>query len=248
MIAGLRVVIVSAILCFTAGTPSSYAQDIPDYSKVVACKLVKNDAERLQCYDKALNVTVRSFHTGETTSAEVQDWHITESKSAVDNSPQIAAVLESAEKAAALVLRCHEKTTDAFINARTYLGAAGALPVTYRINNDKAIETKWAPSKEGAAAFIPMQRMAIIFINSLPDNGTLRVRLGDFQGDMENLTFNLGPVSAVRGRLASACGWSPEQAPSTPPPAPSLSPQVPAAKLMTVPQHQQRWNTTVKRQ
>ena len=34
---------------------SSYADEIPNLSRVIDCKLIKEEAERLRCYDRALN-------------------------------------------------------------------------------------------------------------------------------------------------------------------------------------------------
>ena len=34
---------------------SSYADEIPNLSRVIDCKLIRDEAERLRCYDRALN-------------------------------------------------------------------------------------------------------------------------------------------------------------------------------------------------
>jgi hypothetical protein len=221
------------------------AQEIPDYSKVVACKSVKDDADRLRCFDRALSAPGRQFHSGDQIGHVEQNWLVSESKSPIDDSLRISAVLESTEKNAGLVLRCHEKITDAYVHFRNYLGSAESLRLIYRINTDKAVETRWTPSREGAAVFVPTMPLAITFIRSLPDNGTLFVRVHDFQGNSEDVTFELGPASEVRAKLAGACSWpTPNQALA---PAPAPSTKTSSIKLIATPSHQQKWSVAAQR-
>jgi hypothetical protein len=35
------------------GDAASYADEIPNLSRVIDCKLIKEEAERLRCYDRA---------------------------------------------------------------------------------------------------------------------------------------------------------------------------------------------------
>jgi hypothetical protein len=222
------------------------AQEIPDYSKVVACKPIKDDAERLRCFDQALSQPARQFHVTEQSGYAEQHWLVSESKSPVDDSVRISAVLESTKKNAGFVLRCHEGITDAYIHFRTYLGSVQSLRLIYRINDQPPVETRWNPSREGAAVFVPTMPLAITFIRSLPDDGTLNVRIHDFQGNNEDLSFLLGPVGQVRDKLSSACHWPP-QGQASQPPAPASSAKPSAIKLISTPTHQQKWSTGAQR-
>jgi hypothetical protein len=135
---------------------------------------------------------------------EQSKWNITESKSPVDDSPEISAMLFSERGKAALALRCKEKKTEAVIVPDAFIGSSETLRVLYRINDGKATEARWHPSTSGKGAFVPN---AVSFIKLLPDDGDLFVRVHDFQGSGHDASFRLGAVSDVRSKIATLCRW-----------------------------------------
>ena len=156
-------------------------------------------------------------------------------------------------------MRCHDRLTDAFLNLRTYLGGAEALPIAYRINDATPVETRWLPSREGNAVFIPTPTAAIAFVRALPDDGLLFIKVQDFQGHSADFTFKLGPIGEVRDRIASFCNWpvsesvaSAAAAPTPPIAAGAAASAAPprhrsTGKVVVVPVHLQRWNVTAVR-
>jgi hypothetical protein len=171
-------------------------------------------------------------------------------------------VLESTQSNSALVIRCRDHATEAYISVRTYIGTSEALPIVYRIDDAPPIDTRWLASRDGSALFLANPTLALTFIRSLPVDGTLRVRVSDFQGRSDEFTYVLGPVDEIRTRIGSACNWPADQrepepvaqqqavvAPTAPAPA---RPQQPARrrstiKVVSVPMHQQRWNISAQR-
>lgn len=215
---------------------------------LVICAELKEDAQRLQCFDKlvadSLKAPTAPAAKGATNTQE-QDWKITEAKSPVDDSPQMAAVLESVDGNGALIMRCHDKVSDAFIGTHTYVGSE-PMRIIYRTNKDAPVDTRWLASKTGESVFVPSQ-IFFSFIRALPQDGELAVRLFDYQGRSIDFSFKLGPVAEVRDLLTAKCGWPAEPKPAT---APATVPAAPSPRLAKsiVPAHaQQRWNVGTQR-
>ena len=216
---------------------------------LVICTQLKDEAQRLQCFDRlvedSLKAATASTAPKNATNTQAQDWKITESKSPVDDAPQMAAVLESSDGGAALIMRCHDKMSDAFINTHTFIGSE-PMRIIYRTNKDAAVDTRWLASKTGDSVFVPGE-IFFPFIRALPQDGELGVRLFDLQGRTLDFTFKLGPVAEVRDLLTAKCGWPVEQRPDGVAAArPSATPSPRLAKSI-VPQHAQRWNVTSQR-
>lgn len=230
------------------------AQELLDFRQVILCKSLRDNAERLQCFDRAVS-NAPSERTTAGNVVEVESaWQITESRSPTDNLPHFAAVLQADEGTAALVLRCNDKTTDVYINLRTYVGGVEPLPVTYRFNDGAPTETRWLPSREGGALFLGTQALAIAFARTLPDDATFYFKVRDYQNRSTDLTFKLGPVSDIRGKVAAACQW-PDSAPPAQVAQTSASPGSGASKPAPtrvvkhqhLQAHQQHWNINAQR-
>lgn len=145
-------------------------------------------------------------------------WDVAESKSPVDDSPQIVATDVSTEglegKRAALIVRCKEHRTETFIASAdfwgTYAGAEG-VPVLYRINSSAPVERKWNPginSGLSSSVFFPDgERETVAFLMSLPAAGKIFFRVTGYQGAAHDMTFTLDGLADVRARVSGACGW-----------------------------------------
>src|SRR5262249_32814907 len=151
----------------------------PNLSRVVTCKLIKDDAERLRCYDRALSEAPADAPSqviadpAGTTRVVEGSWHVSEGTSGADGTPQVVAALEAIGGRAARILRCQRGRTEAYVTLQSYVGAAAPLPVTYTINDAAASEARWLPAQEGNALFVPTPSLAVEFIRSLADQGTL---------------------------------------------------------------------------
>ncbi len=231
--------------------PAVLAQDIPNFGKIILCKQVADAAERLKCYDRAVSEAPNEFVRKDATTTTDGDWKLTEITSQVDGTPRLAAVLEASEGTSALVVRCHDRVTEAYISMRTYIGTAEALPITYRIGDAAPVDARWLPSRDGSALFLANPTLAMAFFRLLPADTTLRLRIRDFQGRSDEFTFALGPVDEVRDRIAAACNWPQDerQPQATAPAQTQAQPprRRPATKLALVPIHQQRWNISAQR-
>jgi hypothetical protein len=168
------------------------------------CRTIKDDAQRLKCFDELLAERPKD-QSPKPSNVEV-NWAIEESKSPLDDSPQVRGALHGVGDStrSVLELRCREKKTEAiFIPSSGYLGHE-AIKTLVRINDGKPIETTWSPSSDGQAAFAPS---AIQFIRALPDRGKLFIRASGYGGRSADGEFNLGEVSGIREKIAQACNW-----------------------------------------
>jgi len=224
-----------------------------DFRQVVLCKSLRDDAARLQCFDRAVS-NAPTARVVDTKLIEVEsDWQISESRSPADDSIQFAAVLPAVEGTAAFVLRCNNRTTDVYISLRTYVGGVEPLPLTYRFDDGPATETRWNPSREGGAIFVGTPTLAIAFARTLPDDATFYVKARDFQGRSTDLTFKLGPVSDIRSKIAAACRWPepsvPPAATTTAKPGPPAAAAAPVKQVRhrNIPARQQGWNINAQR-
>ncbi len=94
-------------------------------------------------------------------------------------------------------------TEAAFSTKYNYLGSR-SVDVQLRINDQTPIKEVWKASMNGRAAFAPD---AVAFMQSLPDNGKVTIRITRSDGKVKEGNFDLGAVSEVRRKIAHACDW-----------------------------------------
>ena len=197
--ANIRALATIAILV-TAGSGASIAmppQDIP--GEVKSCQAITDDKARLRCFDSLFGRPSKLQNPPEGSQA---NWSIDETKS-TDGGPQVVAANLVGDTV--LVLRCKYQTTEAaFSTQYNYLGYK-SVDVQLRVNDQNPFKEVWKASINGRAAFAPD---AVALIQSLPDNAKLSIRTTRSDGKVKEGHFNLGAVSEVRSKIASACDWT----------------------------------------
>ena len=173
-------------------------------AEIKFCKTLTDDAQRLKCFDGLFAEKQQPPAT----------WSIEESKSPVDDSPQVIGMLyadsstdpSSLMSPTVLVLRCKEKKTEAYLGKPFTLFGANTVTVKVlvRINDGKPIQTQWRPSSNGLGVFA---LAAVEFIRALPDNGKIFIRVTTFDGSTVDGAFTLGKVSEIRDKIAADCHW-----------------------------------------
>jgi hypothetical protein len=194
--------ILSGATAAAVAVPYSTTAVAQDSKPATACRAIKDNAARLKCYD---NLPA----TGGPAAA-ASPWSITQSKSPLDDSDQVAGLLVATDGEGSLLVRCRETITGAAVSPKLEEIASswfGSIRVVYRVNDDKPVETNWKRSTTGKAAFAPGVPDAIEFIRSLRDDGKLFVRVIESGGRRHDTFFNLGNVSEIRNRIAVACRW-----------------------------------------
>src|SRR6266516_4853111 len=191
--AAMRTVIIAfASVAFTAG---AHAQ-----SALSACRAIKDDGERLKCYDRldtsSSNVPARP---GEIRPGREPAWIVSDEKS-----PLVSAALPSGDGKSHLLMRCKDRKTEVAVTIRGFIKCGTDIRLSYRVDQQQAVETPWHPH---SSCYLALAPSPIPFIRSLTDDGKVYVRMFDHHDAPHEALFNLGKVSAVRSRLAEACDW-----------------------------------------
>ncbi len=136
-------------------------------------------------------------------TAKNGSWQVRADKSALPEASRLVGSLDSADEKASLVLQCKDKNTEAYVSTQKFLGWE-SMRVVYRLNDNPAIEGRWAAAADGRGA---VAGNAVEFINSLNDGATLLVRVTDYNGADHDLKFNLGAVANLRSQIGLVCRW-----------------------------------------
>jgi hypothetical protein len=130
------------------------------------------------------------------------NWQVGADKAALPEASRLVGRLDSADESS-LVLQCKNGNTEAYVSTKSFLGWE-SMRVVYRLNDNPAIEERWAAATDGRGA---VAGNAVGFINSLTDGATLSVRVTDYNGADHDLRFNLGGVANLRSQIALVCRW-----------------------------------------
>jgi hypothetical protein len=150
----------------------------------------------------ALSIASAACFMASTAAFAQLTWSITESKSSIDDSPQVSAALVVGD--AALILRCREQKTEAAYSTRdTYLGD-DSVTIRFRIDAHEPLKESWRTSMNSRAAFAPKPED---FVRALPDNGRIFIRALTAAGQTKDTNFILSGVSDIREKIGRACNW-----------------------------------------
>ena len=105
------VLVASSVTFFAAAASSQDAQqfDGPPALRLMLCSKVTDGPARLKCFDEALAVLQKPVKEPETTPQAAESWDVSESKSPVDDSPQVLARLFADKAAGGIAFRCVER-------------------------------------------------------------------------------------------------------------------------------------------
>ncbi len=217
------------LICTIAGmSEATVAQDdIGAAARGAACATIDDSLARLVCFDKAFPRSYSSpaaaappndakaddFATAPAAVEEPgQDWSVDLSKSSMDDSPVVFALLLPEKVSGsgigsadmALILRCSENTTSVILNTSMFM-TEDNVPVTIRIGDGAAKKSSWALSTTNKSVGLWSGGQAIPFIKSLPDNTRLVVRIEE--RNRIDAEFQLGEVGKAAAQVADACHW-----------------------------------------
>lgn len=204
------------------------------YVNAQDCSKIEDNNERLSCYDSlnkkdsaennekiddldkdsSVQTVMDGFvkvSDGKFKHAPSGLWVISNEISPVDDSQVVTLALFSnglvrsrfSEDRVMMVIRCGSNRTDAFFNYDTYLGSDSAS-VTYRIDKEKAISTRWDMSTNSKGAFV---RKPIQFIKSLFGKDSIYVSITPYSSNSLSTTFDIRGLEESIEPLKEACGW-----------------------------------------
>lgn len=173
---------------------------------LAVCKKIPTDAERLKCFDMIGKRVEEQTSRAEPTPVKGK-WTYQDTKSPIDDSDQVVAMLEGEPGEALLILRCWEGKSEAVFIPPDFIisGTGNRYDLLIRINGDAPSTVDGISSTNGRAIFIPSARE---FMKLLPDQGKLFIRATGFQGRSSDGTFTLNDVTAARNRIAEVCRWT----------------------------------------
>jgi len=168
-------------------------------------------AARLECLDK-LSRELSIASTPAAVPVIGANWVISETTSPVDYSPQITAAISSdtavKDAPSSFAMRCRGARTELLVSTIGSWRASnnGEVKVSYRINDQPAVEERWAVVASGRSAVFQGSDV-IQFLRSLPEQGRISFRVYDWQGPPHDATFQFSGLDDVRRKIAEACKW-----------------------------------------
>lgn len=175
-------------------------------SRLDVCSKIENSEERLKCYDGILVNTSGDNDKG--------NWIISRSESKMDGNRAVSYRAESANellnsigmpKKAHLVLRCEEKTTDAYIVWPSSLGSFNDVAVAFKIDDGKIIKERWNPASGlGSGAFC---KKPIDFIKKLSGAKHIIFKTSPYGRTAEEAEFSIKGIDRAISEISEACEW-----------------------------------------
>jgi len=140
------------------------------------------------------------------------DWIVSETTSPVDYSPLVTAVIRSTtslqDAPNTLVIRCLGPRTEVLLRTEGTWRASRSskVQVDYQINDQPPVRLQWIASADGKTASYGND--AVGFLQSLPEDARLKIKVLDRAGSGHDATFQLAGLDAVRKQIAAPCKWS----------------------------------------
>jgi hypothetical protein len=151
--------------------------------------------------------------------ARKTDWTLSETRSPVDFSPLVIAVIRATSDVKdgpnSFEVRCRSQRTEISIRADGAWTAqrGNELVVDYQINDQPIVRQPWILSADGKTA--TYRNDSVELLRSLPDGGTMKIALTDKGGVRHESIFHLTGLSRVRESVGTACKFPPTTAKSS---------------------------------
>jgi len=182
----------------------SLAQDTTDpMAHLRACSLMERE-QRLECLENLSRNIVPARPAPAT-----ENWIVSETTSPVDYAPIVTATAfargSSNGSSMQVSIRCRAARTELVVTGPAFPRGREHYAVSYRINDDQPVQLATAPPSSGAG--IAFTGDVVRFLQSLPDQGEVTIRLVSRAGAAQEGHFLLGGLKSARERLAAVCKW-----------------------------------------
>lgn len=143
----------------------------------------------------------------------LRTWELLKSQSRLDSSPFLVLRVESddmVEEAGRpsrpiLLIQCREETTSLAIRGEWFL--TGQLPVTWQIDQAKAVSQTWQASDDNKAAVLWGGALAIPVIKAMLGKSLFVARVTPRTGGPKEMGFNIANLDSFIDPLRKACKW-----------------------------------------
>jgi hypothetical protein len=198
-----RAVIPFAVaITVTSGIALAQGTEDP-MAQLRACSVMER-AERLECLDKAS----RSI-APERRQAPTDNWNVSATTSPVDYSPIATATTFSrdgpSESAMKLSISCRGGRTELVVSGPSMSGRSDDYAISYRVNDGQLLPIATAVPAFGAG--VAFAGDVVRLLQSLPEGGSLSIRLAPRAGPARAGMFSLAGLETVRARMAAVCKW-----------------------------------------
>ena len=169
-----------------------------------ACSLVEG-ADPSECLDKpspAPSPPLRLALAGD-------GWVVSETMSPIDYSPIATATTASRKVAGGspmqLSIRCRGGRTELALTGPAITGRGDTYFISFRVNGGQSVQLAGAAAAFGEG--VAFKGDVVAFLQQLPGDGELAVRLIPLSGSELDATFSLNGLETLRARIGATCKW-----------------------------------------
>ncbi|WP_249140849.1 MULTISPECIES: hypothetical protein [Bradyrhizobium] len=182
----------------------AYAQSTSDPMQTLrACSAMEEPA-RLECLQ---DLSRKIPPPGRRASDE--GWLVSETTSPVDYSPIVIATTSSVSgpdgAAMQLAIHCRKGRTEVVVAGPAVSRSVNEYAISYRLNADPPVQLAAASPSFGSG--VAIRGDVVPLLNSLPDDGSIVVRLSPRTGAVQEGHFLLSGFKNIREKMAAACKW-----------------------------------------
>lgn len=204
--------LIAAFPVLALSAPLSANADVN--ADIARCAAASNSVKRLECFDSLSSRL--GLASPKTSSTTVSKWRVNKETSPIDDSTNVIISLDADSSISgwlhkthtpSLVLRCKEKTTEAYIvtgmPSQVEYGTDGAT-VTLRFDKEKATKYQTSKSTDGEALFFGQ---SVRLIKKMLGHRTLLFEFVPFNSSPAMTTFDLRELAEAVKQLRETCKW-----------------------------------------
>jgi len=180
-----------------------------DPKELARCAANTNDVLRLSCFDDLATRLNQAPKTVNTTTRSKGAWRTsTNMDPLTDNSVHFAIIDATTGQGRfgdriALVVRCKNQVTEAYIDWQTFLGT-NETTVTHRVDRAPAASARWSISTDHKASFMPDPKATL---ESFVGATTYVANLTPYSESPITATFNIAGAEQAFRDIRRDCRW-----------------------------------------
>lgn len=201
----MRTAVIPLTAALLAGRIAFAQSESDPVAQLRACSLLER-AGRLECLDRLS----RDIAAAPDRPARGGDnWMISETTSPIDYTPIVTAVAFSRGGSDGslmqLAIYCRGGRTELVVEGSAIAGKSDEYAISYRIDNNDPVQVVTGRASFGAGA--AFKGDIVRLLQSLPEEGSITVRISPRTGATRDGHFSLNGLKTVREKLAGACKW-----------------------------------------
>lgn len=191
-------------VAFSVACRIAYAQSTSGPTDAPRACSAMEESARLECREDLSRKIAPPDRRGSDDS-----WLISETTSPIDYSPILTATTSSVSgpnrAAMQLAIHCRKGRTEIVVAGPGLSRSPNEYALSYRLNADPPVQLAAASPSFGPG--VSFGGDVLQLLQSLPDDGSIVVRLSPRTGAVQEGHFRLDGFKNVREKLAAACKW-----------------------------------------